>query len=347
MILIKEVEFKEIEAGWRNLEAEGHVPTVFQTFDWMECWWKHLGHRGKALLVGIYDGDEIIGIAPLYRYTMRVKGIPIFRMLGVMGAGESDYNAFVLKKNRELDVCLVLLDYLKKIKWDIFWLTDVHPETQTAKFFGSFLKEKKFHFFIKSHTPCPYIELPASYEEYKKGLSKHVRQNTANICNKVMKLPGIEIRKIVDKNEIGSAINDFIHLHQDRWNKVQQSGALSNLAVQKFHFEVATRLARYLDLKQLCINGKVIATTYSYNFNGRRLFYLPGMDLDYKQYRLGTAMIVFGIQDAISNGLREFDFLRGDEEYKFHFTKTVRTNLAFYFSKSNLKFLLFKFFERL
>lgn len=347
MLTVKQVEFPGIEKAWRKLEADGHVPTVFQTYDWIETWWKHLGHRGTSFIFGIYDDSELIGIAPLYYSTMKVKGLPLFRVVHVMGAGESDYNAFILKRDREQEILSALLKHLSTKKWDIFWLSDVHSETTTNKYLETVLKSEKYLYAKKEHTPCPYIKLPATFEEYKKSLSKNTRQNMTKFCNRVLKIDGVSYNKISDPLKIEEAVQTFITLHQSRWQRVGQKGALAEEAVQRFHLEAAQKLARYLDLKQLKIDDKVIATAYSYDYNGRREVYLPGMDLDYERFSLGFVLMAFGIRDAIESGLNEFDFMRGDEEYKFHFTKTVRNNVVFYFSKKRLKFKLFCKLEKL
>jgi CelD/BcsL family acetyltransferase involved in cellulose biosynthesis len=166
-------------------------------------------------------------------------------------------------------------------------------------------------------------------------------------CNRVLKLEGISYKKINAPAEIGPAMKKFIELHQDRWQRAGRKGALAEKAVQEFHIEAAQRLARYLDLKQLTISDRVIATAYSYDYRGSRQVYLPGMDMEYGDYSLGFVMMAFGIKDAIENSLKEFDFMRGGEEYKFHFTKTVRTNAAYYFAKNPLKFKIFCLLEKL
>jgi hypothetical protein len=58
-------------------------------------------------------------------------------------------------------------------------------------------------------------------------------------------------------------------------------------------------------------------------------------------------MMVYGIRDAISRGGREFDFMRGDEEYKFRFTKQKRFTQKFFFSKNGFVLNLFNGIERM
>lgn len=347
MIIVKEVDFPEIKKEWLSLENEGHIPTVFQTYDWIETWWKHLGFRGKKLILAAYDGNELMGITPLYTSRMSLKGIPFMNVMRLMGAGESDYQAFILKKDREEVILLALLKHLKDVKWDIFWLSDVHTETATNQLITDVLKKSGYHFVYQEHTPCPYIKLPETFEIYLKTLSRNSRRNLTKYCNRVEKLEGLSYGKIEKVEDLSEAMKTFFHLHESRWQKVGQKGALAENEVKEFHLEAASRLFRYLDLKQLKLNDRVIATTYSYDFNGSRGVYLPGMDMEYKYYSLGYVMMAYGIKDAIFCGLKEFDFMRGNEEYKYHFTKTQRHNMKYFFGISALKFKMFCTAERL
>ena len=50
---------------WNALVAETAGATVFQTYEWFECWWKAFGSRHELFLVTLLDNDSLVGIAPL------------------------------------------------------------------------------------------------------------------------------------------------------------------------------------------------------------------------------------------------------------------------------------------
>ncbi|MFC1980559.1 GNAT family N-acetyltransferase, partial [Chloroflexota bacterium] len=47
-------------------------------------------------------------------------------------------------------------------------------------------------------------------------------------------------------------------------------------------------------------------------------------DVRYSKYRVGHLCFMYAIHDAIKRRLREIDFLKGAEPYKFHWTKSAR-----------------------
>jgi D-aspartate ligase len=82
-----------IEAQWRQFERTADC-TVFQTFDWLATWQKHVGERRNArpvIAVGRFAAGDIALIVPL----CLMQG-PLARRLCWMGQDISDYNAPLL-----------------------------------------------------------------------------------------------------------------------------------------------------------------------------------------------------------------------------------------------------------
>jgi CelD/BcsL family acetyltransferase involved in cellulose biosynthesis len=53
-------------------------------------------------------------------------------------------------------------------------------------------------------------------------------------------------------------------------------------------------------------------------------FYITGFDKRYATFSPGTVIVAHAIREAICNGYRVFDFLRGDEPYKFSLGAELR-----------------------
>jgi CelD/BcsL family acetyltransferase involved in cellulose biosynthesis len=346
MISVQAVDFSDIKNDWIAFEGDGTIPTIFQAYGWIEPWWRHLGH-GQQLLLAAYDGGLLVGIAPLFIERMTLKGMPFFRIVRFMGTPESDYHAFIFRKGREQETMEAFLKYLRNGKWDIAWLSDVKPDQFAGDLFERSLRSAGYEYLVRQHTPCPYITLPGDFEAYKASLSRNSRRNITKYCNRFEKTAGAGFHKISDAALIGPAMDTFIRLHGDWWHGRGQAGALNRTALWAFHKEVASTMSSYLDLKQLVINDTVVGTVYSYDFQGRRCVYLPGIDPAWKEYSPGYVMIAYNIRDAIGKGLREFDFMRGNEEYKYHCTGSTRHNQVIYFGKDKMKWRIFRMLERL
>ncbi len=336
VITTRIVDFPDIERQWRNLEADGDVPTIFQTYDWIECWWKHLGFRGKKLIVAAYDGEELVGIAPMYTNRMRIRGIPAFKMLLPMGAGESDYNGFILKKGVEYESLVALLTFLKSMPWDIARIGDVHAEHPMVQYFVDACKKAGLICIEQKHTPCPYITLPEKEDEYLSTLASHFKKNLRTRRRRLDELGNVRFTVAPAEVPVPEAMEEFFRLHESRWNAEGRKGALAAEALKRLHIEAAQRLERYLYTAFLELNGKKIACQYGYTYNSVRYSYLRGWDPEYKKHGVANILLVNLIEEAIKKGIREYDFMRGDEEYKYEFTDRERASILFSVSKKTV-----------
>ncbi|MCK5267146.1 MAG: GNAT family N-acetyltransferase [Spirochaetes bacterium] len=96
----------------------------------------------------------------------------------------------------------------------------------------------------------------------------------------------------------------------------------------------------WLYLVSLKVGTKVIVAQYNYLYGDKIYSYSVGFDLNWKEYRVGAILQMLMIEDAISIGLSEFDFLRGNEEYKYYWTKKDRESVDIVIWKSKLQRLI-------
>jgi CelD/BcsL family acetyltransferase involved in cellulose biosynthesis len=164
--------------------------------------------------------------------------------------------------------------------------------------------------------------------------------------NRIAKEGHLTHNIVTDKAQIPSAINDFFMLQENRWQGVEK-GHRRSVAIRNFHQEVATNLSSFVNIYFLMIGDTRAACMYSYDFNSTRYFYWMAWDKQFESCSPGFITIINQIKDAVHKGYNCFDFMRGDEPYKYHFTKTQRINMRYFISPSKTKFKLFHLVERL
>jgi CelD/BcsL family acetyltransferase involved in cellulose biosynthesis len=72
-----------------------------------------------------------------------------------------------------------------------------------------------------------------------------------------------------------------------------------------------------LELAFLELGGRKAAAFFNFTFGNRVWVYNSGMDPQYAQYSPGWVLLAMLIRRAIEKGCQAFDFMRGDEPYKF------------------------------
>jgi CelD/BcsL family acetyltransferase involved in cellulose biosynthesis len=72
-----------------------------------------------------------------------------------------------------------------------------------------------------------------------------------------------------------------------------------------------------------------VAAMYGFEYNKVFYFYQSGFDSAYATHSVGLVMAGLAIKSAIERGVREFDFLHGNETYKYLWASAERELLRF------------------
>src|SRR5882757_2856984 len=160
------------------------IQLPFVSFDWLIPWWRHLSAQGKrmrdemfVLAVRSKEG-ELLGIAPLM-LTHRPNVGPLrFRQLQFFGADPNitEVRCAAAPVENMSAIYTALLDHLGQLpkKWDSVSLTGFpggNPQLE-ARINTTFAAN-----FWFSDTVNPILELKPTWEEFKTGLSRNVKES--------------------------------------------------------------------------------------------------------------------------------------------------------------------------
>jgi CelD/BcsL family acetyltransferase involved in cellulose biosynthesis len=179
--------------------------------------------------------------------------------------------------------------------------------------------------------PCPWLALPSQWEQYQASLGRNLRQNLRRYARRLeQEAPGpVTTRLVVDPGDADSTLDDLARLHQQVRTAQGQAGAFRSPALVAFHHLAARRFleAGRLRLYRLEVADQAIAVLYCVRHSDVVSFYITGYDPAFARFGPGRALMAHAIGAAIAEGATEFDFLRGDEEYKAQWGARTRHDL--------------------
>ncbi|MGH8064690.1 MAG: GNAT family N-acetyltransferase [Candidatus Entotheonellia bacterium] len=303
---------------WNELLERCDRATIFLSWEWNEAWWRYFGHGKHLLLLQVREHGILVGLAPFC--ISRYPGTPLRRLVFV-GTETSDYLDVLAPTDRAFEICTAIVHYLTTSRdADLVDLHDLRPtallretvaQSSPSTWVGHELS-------LAPQEPCPYLPLPSTWEEYLKRLSKNTRHHLPR-CQRAFgrDFEHAEIR-MASATETAEAMTALFELHRRRWESRQQSGQLASEDIQAFHRRVAEQfLARgWLRLYIAYADGHIVGVEYAFCFHQRYSFYLNGFDPELARYSLGSLLMIDAIRQAIAEGCREVDFLRGKETYK-------------------------------
>jgi CelD/BcsL family acetyltransferase involved in cellulose biosynthesis len=269
------------------------------------------------------DGDNIAGIAPLMYSVEKMFGLRIGK-ISFIGTPHADYNDFIIENKNEECVKL-FIDYLKNIpeNWNCIELNDLPENTETLVTLSKITK------YSKLIHPCPYTNLPESYEKFQKGPNGKKRFTDVDRHFKALqKTYKVEVLDCSIPESVEEGMHSLFQLHQSRWTSKGLSGAFASTTFQSFHLEIARSFAEkgWMGLFVLKLSGNPVAALYGFMYNSKYYLYLTGFNPKYAKYGVGSMLITSVIRESINKGLKEFDFMRGDEAYKTRWASSTRWN---------------------
>lgn len=172
---------------------------------------------------------------------------------------------------------------------------------------------------VQEAEACPVLELPPTWEEYLKVLGKNMREQIKRYPKRLEKEFSVEYTLAQTPAEVEVAMDDLFRLHGQRWRARGQTGVLATPRRQKFHRQISETFLQkdWLRLWSLRCNDETVCVLLNYVYRSRYYFFIGGFSPEWSRWSVGTCLFSRVIRHAIEEGATEFDFLRGEEEYKY------------------------------
>jgi CelD/BcsL family acetyltransferase involved in cellulose biosynthesis len=328
---VQYTDFLRRRESW-NDALQGSVDNnVFMTWEWLSTWWRHFGNGRQFLLSALVDGEKIVAAAPLMSTDYRLFGVEL-RKIAFIGSPASDYSCFLLSDSKPEHVQMLVEHAGQYVRnWSIFELTDVPDDSLSAGILRSFSVAFD-QFECRDVDRCPYISLShyLTAESFRETLSENFRENLSRNERKLRSDFDVEL-EIVGGDEVRDRMETFMKLNQMRLASREQVGIFGDTKVRNFHLDIATSFAEkgWLLLSFVMLNGQPAAAQYNFKYGNKLYFYQSGFNPRFSKYGLGSLLHMWLIDRCLSEGMSEYDFLRGDEGYKRRWTRSSRVNLRF------------------
>jgi CelD/BcsL family acetyltransferase involved in cellulose biosynthesis len=303
------------EATWSRLLRLGQTNTVFLTRWWQKSWWEVFG-RGRLLLLGLFRGNEPVGLAPLF-----ADGGMVF----FTGSGGSDYLDFVGEVPDD-SVLAELLSTVVKMVPDFvgFRFYHVPDRSRTASVLRRAADRLGLTCYDEGQLAAPAIDLRATGEQVtrKKSLMRHQRFFDREGT--------LVIRHLLSARDILDRLGPFFEQHIARW-AVTPYPSLFLDPMQRRFYEVLAESSEecsWLRFTEVSWNEKPIAFHFGFCYGGSYLWYKPSFEIDLAKRSPGEVLLRSLLLAALEEGASVFDLGLGAEPFKERFatqTQTVRT----------------------
>jgi CelD/BcsL family acetyltransferase involved in cellulose biosynthesis len=320
-------ELSALRDEWNALLNSSPSNCVFLTHEWMSAWWKHLGKGRRLSVLTAREGGDLIGILPLAeRRPQYDRMMP--RTLEFLGSGVigSDYLDAIVAPAREFDVAAAFAERLDG-RAVMLHLSNMRGGSSVAPGIAQQLRQKRWTAEEKKLNVCPFIDLTGkTWPDYLEGLGPHVRKGIKRCLRNLPKTFRYRVECVQAPEDAQRGLEIAIDLHRKRWTGARKSEAFQTDSAIAFHREFAQLAAGrgWLRLLIVYLDDVPAAALYGLCYGSTFYFYQSGFDPAYSKHSVGVAVMALAVETAIREGMREYDFLHGDEEYKFHWAHQSR-----------------------
>lgn len=327
MILTKTSDIMELKPEWESLLNQLNNTNPFCSAEFALSWWKTHPQGKLHIIVSRDKQKNLRAILPMYLTEND-------EMCSLADREVSDYYEWLIDPNQSEEVLHEFGEFLRKSTVKSVNILSVPENSKTRKYFqqlGTLLKKKVTE---TEQDVCPVIELPETWDEYLAQIGKKQRHEIKRKTKKLTEAlqPKFELVKSV-KN-LDKAIDDFIRLHK---LSGEEKASFWTATTEAYFRQVTQSAAEkgWLKLFFLKVHSQRVATMLC--FDDTHTYYLYNSGFDPAQFAglsVGNVLTAYTIRHAIEAGRKQYNFLRGDEEYKFRFGATQQPifdlNLDYY-----------------
>jgi CelD/BcsL family acetyltransferase involved in cellulose biosynthesis len=314
--------FESLDEGrWNGLLAQARHPSVFLAWQWQTAWARaFLAERPLHVLRVTDDAGTLAGVLPLYDERAGLR-----RFVG--GVDVSDYLDVIAPAGREAEVWQALLQHRadEAAEWD---LHAIRASSPTLEILPRLCRAAGIRTQVEREDRCPVLELPGSWDAYLERLPGKDRHELRRKIRKLEReMPGTSVRAHASPEGWNDALAVFLRLH--RLSKAGKERFMDE-RMEAF-FRDATRAlaaAGWARLWFLEWDGAAVASFLCLetlaSVRGSVGLYNSGFDPLHAKLAPGIVLLTHVIRDAINRGVAVFDFLRGEEPYKYSFGPTAQ-----------------------
>lgn len=309
--------------GAQPFWSDAMCRSPFETHLWNSVYSRHFDVK-PHILVARDNGNT--AILPLKQDGRRPR---ILRFLSV---AHSDYQDVLLGRSgvhdredgRHAGCLSALLAGLKELEWELLEMAHVPEHSVLLKAVPQAFPGAR----VLPEEVCPVLALPDSWDVLLKSMKKKTRDKLKYYAKRAGARGGLEFQCSDRPRETGEAFETHLRLHRKRWAKRALPGVFYSHRIRAFHRDLSPKLAHHglCRLYTMNVGGQPVGSLYGFPFRDTYYLYSIGYDPEFAEVSPGFLLVAHAIEDCISRGFREFDFLRGEEDYKFRWKPAVHQN---------------------
>jgi hypothetical protein len=316
------------KADWERLLAETPGATFFQSFEWLEAYWRHFSDGKTLRTVIVMDGDKPAAIVPLIVRTEKTRA----GKLRVLTYPLDNWGSFYGPVGPDPPAALgIALDHVRRTPrdWDMIEMRWLGAPGVDWREYRDAMRSAGFQAYPTLWNQTAVVDFSGGWQSYqnsRKGIwLRHLRQ-TEDKLSRQGALEFVRSRPAGILHGDGDPRWDLYEACESvalgSWQSRANDGTtLSHDSVRAFLREAhaLAAAAGAADISLLTYDGRPAAFIYGYHYRGSAYGLRRGFDADCSRTGLGTVLLWKTLKDGAERGDSIYDMGIGSPESKRHF----------------------------
>lgn len=302
-------EFVDLKEQWNGLLDKINDSEIFYKWEWMNCYLQYYDKslQSKLNIIVGYEKDEIIAIFPFV-----VKD----DALGFITENTTDYNmVYVHRKYNKYDMVHKGLKYALQdeiVKKAVFLNM---PSTSELFVILDAFRNLNWNAYLEESIVVPRL-IRGDNEK-----TKYQKKQIKDIERRKRKLENEHKVQVQISQKIEKSVWEFVKQH----HKKKYSDSIFNRSnVVEFYEQLVKSMENNIEISKLIVDDQIVAVHFGFKDDHKIYYYIPVYDDTYANKGVGIILL----NEMINYYSRdmEFDFLKGNEAYKYYWSDNMRMN---------------------
>ena len=324
----------QLEGNWNAVYDIDPDARFFLSWKWLSGWIEQIAGPWFILAARAHHDDNApyVAFLPL-RIQTKVENGRIHNELNMAGNFAADYTGLLCLPDAENRAIPAFSRCIKHMNWARLNLENIHmSDKRLSLLFAHFPKSdfetEEIDRIGKidgiDNNACPFATLPTDWTTYLQTLTANSRQKIRRLLRTLDTTDKFRVTHATLET-IDRDLDTLLRFWKTKWTPRKGEFAESIAESNRMMLARSFR-AGFLFLPTLWKEDRPLASLATLVDHHKRtfLFYMTGRDETFDELPAGLLLHAYSIRYAIDNGMAEYDFLRGNEAYKYSFSTDER-----------------------
>lgn len=343
-----EEEFHHVKSQWDALVTSLTPTPLPLTHAWLMAWWKAFAANMQMEFRCVFDGEKLVGIAPLVRSRESYRGIPV-TLLKLAANGHSPFSSIVVDASltpSRREEALALMTAVAPREIALFF--KIGQDSDLKRFLLDESKRGQQRVGEKPSLRTPVVEINQAWDDFYRARPRSLKKSLNNKLNRFRKDEGFSIEREAITQADQPIIDELVAISANSWKANIGNDLKSNTRSRSFLLNLIESFGQSGALSAWIVRHRGTPVAFELHVVCDEVVYPIRADYDeaFKSFSPGSVLEYSALKSLFEQGqCRQYYTCADDYWYLSNWTHNYRNLCSIELFGDSLKLRLLYFAE--